>query len=821
MIGKQAGWQNANGNNNTFVGYSSGSSSTGSNNVFLGTTAGTNSSKSNALFIDNTSTGSPLIYGEFDNDFLEVNGTLQVDGTLQVKNAYSFPISDGTANQILQTDGSGNLTWQNNTDVVKTLIEDTDNDTKIQVEESTDEDIIRFDIAGSEKLVLKENASGILQMEFKNNGNNILLGNETGTNVSGANGRNTLVGQKTGIALTTGATNTFFGYSAGPQVSTGNSNTFIGSLAGTGNNGSTNVFIGKQAGFQNANGNNNTIVGNLAGSASTGSNNVFLGSLAGTNSSKSNALFIDNTSTGSPLIYGEFDNNFLEVNGTLKVDGTLQVKNAYSFPISDGTANQILQTDGSGNVTWGDDFPSTLSYSFPTTDGTANQILKTDGSGNVTWGDDFPSTLNYSFPISDGTANQILQTDGSGSLTWQTNTGVVQTLIEDTDNDTKIQVEESTDEDIIRFDIKGVEKWVFAGSRIIPVNSGETIAIGKNAGLSDDLSDNHNVFLGYYSGNLTTSGANNIGIGDRALVSNTTGGGNIAIGRYTQKDRQSGQNNTSFGTNAFVKNQTGSGNCVIGASSFRENINGSGNVGIGNGAGQNNDGSNNVFIGNNSGINITGSNLLSIDNTSTLYPLIYGEFDNDLIRINGTLNINNAFSFPIADGTANQILQTDGSGNVTWGNSPDAILNTSPSGNEVGGQNANIDIQGTLETGKLRTFQDVTLGSFNDPSPHTVTINSNLKVGETGTVISSIIKVTVNKDVPNVSSNSSEWVTFTVSGAQTGGVVSISPSSALEGKIILGQAYVSANDTVRVNFRNVGGSGSNPPAMDYYISVMQ
>ncbi len=37
-------------------------------------------------------------------------------------------------------------------------IVDADNDTKIQVEESTNEDLIRFDVDGSEKLVLKENA---------------------------------------------------------------------------------------------------------------------------------------------------------------------------------------------------------------------------------------------------------------------------------------------------------------------------------------------------------------------------------------------------------------------------------------------------------------------------------------------------------------------------------------------------------------------------------------------------------------------------------------------------------------------------------------
>ena len=40
------------------------------------------------------------------------------------------------------------------------LMSDADNDTKIQVEESTDEDIIRFDIAGTEQIVL---ADGVLK----------------------------------------------------------------------------------------------------------------------------------------------------------------------------------------------------------------------------------------------------------------------------------------------------------------------------------------------------------------------------------------------------------------------------------------------------------------------------------------------------------------------------------------------------------------------------------------------------------------------------------------------------------------------------------
>ena len=50
-------------------------------------------------------------------------------------------------------------------------------------------------------------------------------------------------------------------------------------------------------------------------------------------------------------------------------------------------------------------------------------------------------------------ATQVLMTDGNGLLNWtDIPTGM---LLADADNDTKIQVEESNDEDIIRFDLNG------------------------------------------------------------------------------------------------------------------------------------------------------------------------------------------------------------------------------------------------------------------------------------------------------------------------------------------------------------------------------
>jgi len=67
------------GNNNTFIGLGAGfSNRTGTGNIFLGFTAGYNETGSNKLYIDNSHTSTPLIYGEFYNKILTINGNLRV-----------------------------------------------------------------------------------------------------------------------------------------------------------------------------------------------------------------------------------------------------------------------------------------------------------------------------------------------------------------------------------------------------------------------------------------------------------------------------------------------------------------------------------------------------------------------------------------------------------------------------------------------------------------------------------------------------------------------------------------------------------------------
>jgi hypothetical protein len=45
---------------------------------------------------------------------------------------------------------------------------------------------------------------------------------------------------------------------------------------------------------------------------------------------------------------------------------------------------------------------------------------------------------------------------------------------------------------------------------------------------------------------------------------------------------------------------------------------------------------------------------------------VFGNFATNLLRVNGTLNINNQFSFPTVDGATGQYLRTNGAGILSW-----------------------------------------------------------------------------------------------------------------------------------------------------------
>jgi hypothetical protein len=135
---------------------------------------------------------------------------------------------------------------------------------------------------------------------------------------------NSFFGSYAGYVNTMGNWNSFFGRDAGSTNNTGNDNSFFGCQAGKTNNGVENTFIGSGSGWHNSIGNWNTFLGFNSGYNNNGYANVFLGANAGSSETSSDKLYIDNchVKDGSgnctiPLIYGEFDNRIVKINGAL------------------------------------------------------------------------------------------------------------------------------------------------------------------------------------------------------------------------------------------------------------------------------------------------------------------------------------------------------------------------------------------------------------------------------------------------------------------------------------------------------------------------
>jgi hypothetical protein len=160
-----------------------------------------------------------------------------------------------------------------------------------------------------------------------------------------------------------------------------------------------------------------------------------------------------------------------------------------------------------------------------------------------------------------------------------------------------------------------------------------------------------NTAIGYLSLENNDQGIHNTGLGYRTLNNNVSGIYNTALGSLALHGNQSGQNNTAVGYEAG-RFAGGSKNTFVGTLAGNNNVDGDGNV----------------FIGNEAGLNETGSNRLVIANSGVPNPLIYGEFDSSMVRINGKLNINNVYDLPSTVGTAGQVLAYDGNGKAIWSN---------------------------------------------------------------------------------------------------------------------------------------------------------
>ncbi len=257
----------------------------------------------------------------------------------------------------------------------------------------------------------------------------------------------------------------------------------------------------------------------------------------------------------------------------------------------------------------------------------------------------------------------------------------------------------------------------------------QNVYIGYRAGNANTTGKN-GVFIGESAGTMNTTGKSNTFVGRKSGENNTTGNENTFIGKESGRYTTTGGNNTGLGTQSLRGNTTGEYNMALGNNSLQYSANANRNVAIGFSAlggfdhvynnnvvigteagNQSADLDGCVMIGDRVGVTNTVNNRLMIDNSGTNTPLLDGYFDSDILRVNGTFQINDpsgtGYAFPIADGTSGQVLQTDGNGNLSWASSSGGSGVTASNGlTEVGND---IRLGGTLT-------QNTTVGSDTDNS---------------------------------------------------------------------------------------------------------
>ncbi len=180
---------------------------------------------------------------------------------------------------------------------------------------------------------------------------NVMIGTTAGYNVTGS--FNTFMGINAGYKIQSGTNNTFLGTNAGAMLEEGNGNTIIGIDAGRSGVWDPTTY---HTGYITS---DNTIIGNRAGyNLNVGNGNIFIGYEAGFNetgivgSGTSDKLYIDNSSSDPPLIYGDFSVNQLGINtktlgNTLNVGGDAYV----SGNLSAGSITAPVTGDVTGDLT--------------------------------------------------------------------------------------------------------------------------------------------------------------------------------------------------------------------------------------------------------------------------------------------------------------------------------------------------------------------------------------------------------------------------------------------------------------------------------------
>jgi hypothetical protein len=491
------------------------------------------------------------------NKLYNLNGALIWNGTALVTTGSAGGWTDGGTSVYLTTDtdkvGIGDSSPTQTLDVSGTI-----------------------GIHGTQVLFVPEKSSDFVGTFIVGNGGINL------TQTTDPEGRyNTGIGIGPFLQNTTGYNNTASGYGALQLNTTGYDNTASGCLAlqlntsGYANTatgyrahysntiGNWNTSIGFHANYYNQEGSNNTMIGNEAGkgvSEHNKSGNVFIGNQAGYNETGDNKLYIENSSSSSPLIGGDFSTNRVGINtgspnNTLDVNGTVEMT-GFLLSTSPSTG-YVLTSDASGNGTW----QAASSTGGWTDDGTVVRL--TTGTDKVGIGDTSPTnTLDVAGTIGINDT-QLLYLPNQGTYTGTLFIGdgggsLDHIGVSDGRHNTGIGI--------------GALNAITRGDR--------NTATGYQALYTNTLGF-YNTATGSFALFYNTTGNGNTAMGNKALFSNTTGLSNTADGSNALYSNTDGDLNTANGTRALYSNTGGGWNTASGYEALNTNTTGDYNTAIG------------------------------------------------------------------------------------------------------------------------------------------------------------------------------------------------------------------------------------------------
>lgn len=222
-----------------------------------------------------------------------------------------------------------------------------------------------------------------------------------------------------------------------------------------------------------------------------------------------------------------------------------------------------------------------------------------------------------------------------------------------------------------------------AGDRALDSNTtgGGNTAVGVDA-LTTNTQGGENVAVGFYSLKSNTIGVYNVGVGTQALTGNSTGESNTAVGALTLPSNTTGSSNTTVGRSSLNSNTVGADNTAVGVNSLNNNTNGNYNTALGSNALNSNiSGSFNTAVGDYSLSNTTGSYNTAVGDDSGLgltsgsYNQVFGNGITLAAGSTGRIGIGSLFTHPtnnaVVIGNGTNRISNSYTVNATWAFSSD------------------------------------------------------------------------------------------------------------------------------------------------------